>query len=37
MRKGHAFVWGAVVGVAGTWAYHAFFRQLPAASKTKGA
>lgn len=24
------FVWGVVVGVAGTWAYHAFFRRLPA-------
>lgn len=25
------FVWGVVFGVAGTWAYHAFFRALPTA------
>lgn len=26
-----SFVWGAVVGVAGVWAYHAFLRPLPSA------
>lgn len=25
------FVWGVVIGVAGTWAYHAFFKKLPTA------
>jgi hypothetical protein len=24
-----SFVWGVVVGLAGTWAYHAFLRPLP--------
>ena len=24
-----AFLWGAVVGLAGTWAFHAFMKPLP--------
>ena len=27
----HPFFWGVVTGVAGTWAYHAFFKRLPSA------
>jgi len=27
MRPG--FVWGVVVGVAGTWAWHAFVKPMP--------
>lgn len=29
MRKGHAFFWGVVFGVGGTWAFHKFVRPLP--------
>jgi hypothetical protein len=31
MGKKGTFVWGVIVGVGGTWAYHAFFKRLPAA------
>lgn len=24
-----AFIWGAVIGVGGLWAYHAFVRPVP--------
>lgn len=27
----HPFFWGVVVGVAGTWGYHAFLKKLPSA------
>jgi hypothetical protein len=29
MGKKGTFVWGVIVGVGGTWAYHAFFKKLP--------
>jgi len=25
------FLWGAVLGIGGVWAYHAFFKPLPRA------